>query len=180
MIAIFALIRPFLPYLICAAVAGGSYLWADFGWCNGACKSAQAKVSVQAKRADVAEGKLAELDKERIAQQERWAQATTAEEQREKVADEKRSQVFAGLKDAARHSSAGRSVAIADPTRKLLGDAYAAAEAASPTPVPDTAPPADSQTVADLIVWSVDILDWAATCKATVEGWQRWYTEISK
>jgi len=170
------LLRYVLPLL---AIAGAVW-WADYGWCNGACKSAQAKVSVQAKRADAAEGKLAELDRQRIAQAERWAQATAAEEQREKLDEGKRSKVFAGLKDRARHPGPNSGVAVSDPTRKLLGDAYAAAEATQASPSPDTAAPADSETVADLIVWSVDILEWAATCKATVEGWQRWYTEISK
>jgi hypothetical protein len=177
--AAFAILRPLLPYLICAAIAGGAYLWADFGWCNGACRSAKSATVKQEARAVVAEGKLAELDRQRIAQQEQWAQATAAEEQREKLDADKRKQVFAGLKDRARHPGAGSGAAVSDPSRKLLGDAFAAAEAAQAPGGTDTAAPADSETLGDLIVWSVDILDWAATCRATVEGWQKWYSAIS-
>jgi hypothetical protein len=166
------------PFLLLGAV----YLYADHGWCNGACKSAKAQTAVQEKVASTLRGQFEELDRQRIVQQERWAQATAAEEQRERVADEKRKQVFAGLKDRSRHSDFGRTAPVSAPVKRMLGDAYAAAEAAEAPATPDTATSSDSgsSTVADLIVWSVDILEWAGECRARVEGWQKWYTEISK
>lgn len=166
------------PYLICAAVLGVAYWKADYGWCNGACRAAKEDTAKQAKRADTAEAKLAELDRQRIAQEERWAQLTAAEEQRAKETEAKRvAKHYKELAASARSDPDSRSVAVPYAPRRLLGDAYAAAEA---TAEPDEAAPANSATVADMAAWGIEMLEWADTCKAAVEGWQRWYSEISK
>lgn len=163
------------PFLL----LGGMYLWADEGWHNAVAHRAEANLAVQEKALSTLRGQVAEMDRLAKAQSEQWAAATAAEQELLEAQDAQRSKVFAGLKNRARSSTAGKSVGISDGTKRLLGDAYAAAGAAEAAPVPDTAPAADSETVSDLIVWSVDILDWAATCKATVEGWQKWYSEVA-
>ena len=175
-----ALALTFLRYAWPFIVGALLWYWADDHWCNGACQAAKEDTAKQEARAVVAEDKLAELDRQRIAQQERWAAATKAEQELLEAQDAKRKQVFAGLKDRSRHSDFGRTTPVTAPVKRMLGDAYAAASAAEAASEPTAAAPADSETVADLITWSVDILDWAGQCKATVEGWQRWYTEISK
>ena len=168
----FTLLRFLWPFLL----LGGAYLWADRGWCNHACQSAQAQTAKQSKRAEVAEAKLAALDKLRIEQQERHLQLTAAEEARQRERDAQRKKQFQPIREQARGEY--RGIAISDPTRKLLGDAYAAAQAAESPREPDPTPAANSQTVDDLIVWSVDILEWASVCKDKVDGWQRWYESL--
>ena len=167
-----------LRWLWPVLVLGGAYLWADHGWCNSACQSAQAQTAKQSKRADTAEAKLATLDKLRIEQQERHLQLTAAEEARQKEQDAKRKKQFQPIREQARGEY--RGIAISDGTKRLLGDAYAAAQDAEATREPDPTPAANSQTVDDLIVWSVDILEWASVCKDRVDGWQRWYESLQE
>ena len=176
MALILSLLRVLWPFLL----MGGAYLWADRGWCNHACQSAQAQTAKQSKRADTAEAKLAQLDRERIEQQERHLQLTAAEELRQKEQDAKRKKQFQPIREQARGEY--RGIAISDGTKRLLGDAYAAAQDAESPGVPDETTPADSgaSTVEDLIVWSVDILEWAAECRARVDGWQRWYESLQE
>ena len=154
-------------------VLGGAYLWADNGWHNAVADRAES-------RATAAEAKLAQLDRERIAQQERHIQLTAAEELRQRAQDAQRKKQFKPIREQARGEY--RGIAISDPTRKLLGDAYAAAQAAEAAREPDPTPAADSSpsTIEDLIVWSVDILEWTADCKSKVDGWQRWYESLQE
>lgn len=172
------LLAPFLPYIISALVMGGAYLYADHGWCNSACQSAQKDAAVQKQAASKFREQLAELDRQRIEQQERHLQLTAAEEARQKEQDAKRKKQFQPIREQARGEY--RGIAISDGTKRLLGDAYAAAQAAESPREPDPAPAADSQTVDDLIVWSVDILEWASVCKARVDGWQSWYEALQE
>src|SRR6185437_1174253 len=97
-----AALRILWPFLL----LGGAYLWADEGWHNAVAKRAEAKVAAVTADRDAKQGQLDALDKARVQQQERWAQLTAAEEMREKANDAKRSQVFAGLANAARHDPA--------------------------------------------------------------------------
>jgi hypothetical protein len=164
------------PFLL----LGGVYLWADRGWCNHACHSAQNEAAVQKQAAFTFREQLAELDRQRIQQQERHLQLTAAEELRQRKQDADRTKRFQPI----RKQAAGeyRGIAITDTARKLLGDAYAAAQDAEAPREPDKAAPADpgSSTVGDLIVWSVDMLEWASVCKARVDGWQQWYESLTK
>jgi len=171
-IALLAL-RFLWPFLL----IGGIYLWADEGWDNARAKRAEAKIATVTKDRDAKQAQLDALDKARIQQQERWAQLTAAEEMREKANDAKRSQVFAGLANAARHDPTSRAVAIPEPAKRMLGDAYAAAKAAEPAPEPAQAVAPDP-TAAGLTAWGIDMLEWAATCRDRVEAWQRWYGSI--
>ena len=169
-----------LRWLWPVLLLGGAYLWADRGWCNHACRSAQEEAAVQKQAASTFREQLAELDRQRIEQQERHLQLTAAEELRQKEQDAKRKKQFQPIREQARGEY--RGIAISDGTKRLLGDAYAAAQAAESPGVPDETTPADSgaSTVEDLIVWSVDILEWAAECRARVDGWQRWYESLQE
>jgi hypothetical protein len=57
----FALLRPFLPYLIALAAMGGAYLWADEGWHNAVARRAEAKLAAIQQRADKARAAYAEV-----------------------------------------------------------------------------------------------------------------------
>ena len=162
-----------LRWLWPVLVLGGAYLWADNGWHNAVADRAES-------RATAAEAKLAQLDRERIAQQERHIQLTAAEELRQRAQDAQRKKQFKPIREQARGEY--RGIAISDPTRKLLGDAYAAAQDAESPREPDQAPAADpgSSTVEDLIVWSVDALEWMSECRDRVTGWNRWYESLQE
>lgn len=172
------LLRYLWPFLL----LGGAYLWADHAWCNAECRAATIRGADVAKRLQsqltADDLKLAELDRERIAEQERTAQLTAAEDARQKEQDAKRKELFAGRADAARNDAALRGIGITDPARRMLGDAYAAGQVPEAASKPATAPAADSKTVADLTAWGIQMLDWANECKDKVDGWQRWYQQL--
>ena len=161
-------LAPFLPYIISALVMGGAYLWADNGWCNHAC-------DVQKQAASKFREQFAELDRERIRRQEREAQVNAAEEARTKEQDARRKRSFDAAR--ARVDPADRAVPLSDGTRRMLGDAYAAAVAAEAARQPQATSAADSgaPTIADWQKWSVDILEWAAMARDRVQAWERWY-----
>lgn len=129
------LVLTFLRYAWPFIVGGLIFWYADDHWCNGACKSVKADMVEVTLDLAEANNKLDVLDKARIEQQERWAQATAAQEKREKEQDEKRKQVFAGLKDRAR-SSTGPDLRFGLGSDRLFRDIANAANAEAPSTTP--------------------------------------------
>ena len=143
-------------------IVGG--VWLDRGWCNHAC-------SVARSQRDTLQAKLDELDRQAIAQRERWAQATAAEELKARKDESDRKKRFAELRAKAKPAP------VSDGTRKLLGDAYQAAHAAeasgpSTGTAPANAPPSGLEE------WAVDMYAWAAVCAARVGAWESWYNSL--
>jgi hypothetical protein len=136
-------------------------------WCNTACEQ-------QTLRADTAQAKLEELDRLRIAQEERWTQLTAAEEARAKDRDAKRRVAFVGLVERARTDRATRDIAIPSTSLGVLDDAHAAAEPARPASPPKDAAAPDTRA-SEVIAWGVEILEWSAECKARVNDWETYY-----
>jgi len=173
-----SLLSRFWPYLLAIALAAFLFVKAEH-WCNGACKDARVREAVQRDRADTATEKLAELDRARIKQQEEWASATAAEEQRAKRDAESRAERFAPIRD--RVASDPRLATVRVPATGVLSDSFAAAEPTQPAPKPTEAPAADSATSArELVGWGVDVLAWAAECKARVSEWEQWYGSLRR
>jgi hypothetical protein len=162
------------PYLIGLLVLFAGYEWLNRGWCNKACVNAQ-------ERATTAEAKLAKLDAERIAQQERWTQVTAAEETHARQVEVDRTRRFAGLSDRARNSPALLGVRIAPGALGMLRDAYAATDPAGAASGPTSPATVDSQaSLADWAAWSVEVLSWSAECRDRVEAWSGWYSSLRK
>ena len=168
MALILTLLRFLWPFLL----IGGTYLWADMGWCNKACtvqKQAVFKLNEQIEAMNTAAFK----------QQERWTNVVTAEEKRAKADAAKRA--AADLKrraENARRDPVSRSVAIPDSARRMLGDAYQAAQAAESASPPTDPAPANSATVADMAAWGIEMLEWADGCRKRVFDWEHFYKEL--
>ena len=156
------------PFLL----LGGAYLWADNGWHNNVADRME-------KRAVAAEQKLEAEALAAFKQQERWSNVVTAEAERAKATAAKRA--AADLKRRAADASrdpVSRSVAIPDSARRMLGDAYQAAQAAESASPPTDPAPANSATVADMAAWGIEMLEWAEECRQRVFDWERFYSGL--
>lgn len=135
---LFAFLRIAWPFLLLGAV----YLWADYGWCNGACKSAKAATVKVEKQLGTAVAKLNELDRLRIAETERRLQVAAAEEARtkERVAHDAAAAV--ALANRAKRLPAVANVRITGELAGVLNDSSAFANGLAPAPAINPAPPA--------------------------------------
>jgi hypothetical protein len=159
-----------LPY----AAMLGFYLWAQNGWHNNVADRME-------KRAVAAEQKLEAAALAAFRQQERWTNVVTAEEKRAKADAAKRAAAALQRRaEDARRDPVSRSVAIPDSARRMLGDAYQAAQAAESASAPTDAAPANSATVADMAAWGISMLDWAEQCRERVFDWEQFYNGLQQ
>lgn len=169
-------LAPFLPYLIFLVIGGGAVWYADSAWCNKACE--RQKLSVADQKAVVAKLR-AEIEAANTAafqQQERWNRVVTAEEERARANEAKRAKADLRRRaEDARRDPVSRSVVIPDSARRMLGDAYQAAQAAESASAPTEAAPANSATVADMAAWGIEMLEWAQECQARDLAWRLFY-----
>ncbi|MDE2022275.1 MAG: hypothetical protein KGI71_05195 [Patescibacteria group bacterium] len=133
----FALLRPFLPYLIALVAFGGAYLWADVSWCNHAC-------TVQKSAASTLRGQIAKAEQRATylallwsAQVEKSAQALQEQRNHDAAA-------YAELESRSRNLSALASCYLSNDALGLLdaatGNANTSADPAgnlaAPGPIP--------------------------------------------
>jgi hypothetical protein len=157
------------PYLL--ALAAGLFLFYKAEhWCNSACRDQTTKL-------ELAQAQLKDLDRQRIAQAERWTQATAAEEARAKQTELDRRAANAGLRLRATRDVPSAAIVVPGSSLGVLADAHAAAEPTRAPAKPEEAPAPDS-TASALIVWGVDVLAWAGECRDRVTAWERWYASL--
>lgn len=138
--AAFALVRPFLPYILTALAVSCAYLWAQYGWCNHAC-------TVQKKEASTLRGQLDAAQKRATDLALLWSGSVDKTEAAVKAAERKRDADFAALEDRARRVPE-RVVVFSGIAGSLFTDVTNAANAAtapavgegSAPPIPANAP----------------------------------------
>lgn len=176
MTALLGIAFTLLRYLWPVLLLGGAYLWADEGWHNAVAKRAETKlVSAQGKITGL-QGKLDELDRQRIAQDERWAQVTAAEELRARSVGAQRVQRFNGIRSRILADRSLTTQLLPIPAG-VLDDAYAAADPAGASSQPQS-PPAADPSAAAVATWATDMYEWTAVCKDRVTEWERFYNGL--
>lgn len=160
-----ALLRPFLPYILCAIAVGGAYLYADEFWHNA--------VAVRAERE--LDGIKTGLAKEALRQKENQLRAAQNLVQSTQNNAQTRTTRFDAIKTTAVPSTPVSAAAVS-----VLNDAARAANASGPPGESDKAAPAsagdtDLKTLTD---WGKLVLEIHAECRDRVAEWQKWYGDL--
>lgn len=170
---VWGFVKQFWPYIVGALVIW--YGWHLLNeWCNGACLDARKDEAVQKDRAATALAKLDTLDKARIQQDERWAQATAAEDERGRRDAASRSETFTAIRKRVLVDPVVAAAVLPPVLTGVLDQSFAAAEPARAAEVA-TGSAAPNPSAA---AWAVDTLQWEAECRDRVSEWQRFYQSL--